>query len=137
MRIEEFTKTSAGKVAKVHDPCTIHYYSDAEPAEVVQVTKSGKTIFIRALKTEVDPNSKGEMGHQDWVWKEGDFVKIREYFDKKTGEYVEFDTPQLSPEPDNYSFFKATLRKDGCYRTVGSNLFVQIGISRKYYCWEM
>lgn len=46
MRCEEFLKTGK-KVPAVGMGCTIHYYSDAEPATVVRFSKSGKTCWIR------------------------------------------------------------------------------------------
>lgn len=42
MRIEELVKAGK-KVPAIGMGCTIHYYSDAEPATVVRFSKSGKT----------------------------------------------------------------------------------------------
>lgn len=40
------------KNPKVGMGCTIHYYSDAEPATVVRVSESGKTCWIRMNDTK-------------------------------------------------------------------------------------
>ena len=51
------------KNPKVGMGCTIHYYSDAEPATVVRVSESGKTCWIRMNDTK----AIGEgFWHQDW-----------------------------------------------------------------------
>lgn len=42
-------------------PCTITHYSDREPAEVISVTPSGKTIKVREMTaTRTDKNGMSE-----------------------------------------------------------------------------
>lgn len=132
MRVEEMIKAGA-EVPTNGMPCTIHYYSDAEPAQVVKISKSGKTAWIRKNIVTVDPNSEGGMGHQDWVIHKDEFSKVGEEWDAKAGKYIDYEEPQLAKKPDGFTFFKITKRKDGCWRTTGSNLFVQLGIARKYF----
>lgn len=117
-------------------PCTIHYYSDAEPAQVVKISKSGKTAWIRKNIVTVDPNSEGGMGHQDWVIHKDEFVKVGQEFDKKTGMYIEYEEPQLAKKPDGFTFFKITKRKDGSWRTTGSDLYISLNQWHKYYDWS-
>lgn len=109
MRIEEFVK-SGKKVPAIGMGCTIHYYSDAEPATVVRFSKSGKTCWIRQNETEADPG-KGEicMGHQNWLIKK-----------------------KFTSEPE----MRVTLRSDGRWRCSKSNLYVELGRQYKYYDWE-
>lgn len=108
MRCEEFLKTGK-KVPAVGMGCTIHYYSDAEPATVVRISKSGKTCWIRKNETEADP-SKGEIciGHQNWLIKK------------------KFTSSEI----------RVSLRSDGRWRCSGSDLYVELGRQYKYYDWE-
>lgn len=114
MRIEEFIGEGKTEVANGM-LCTVHYYSDSEPFKVVRVSASGKTCWIRKLKVESPKNS--EIGHQDWIITD------------------DFAHPDVN-EPDNSSYFKVTLRKNGAWRTVGSSLYVRMGIAQKYYDWS-
>jgi len=108
MRYEELVN-AASDVPKVGGKCTIHLYSDANPCQIVRVSASGKTIWIRENKTEHDPTKEGGMGHQNWLIHENEF------------------------EGDE---MKVTKRKNGQWRTTGSNCFVVIGQWHKYYDWE-
>ena len=121
MRVEEAIKLTKSS-AKVGDKCTLHLYSDSHGCQVVKVSPSGKTIWIRRNVVTVDPSSSKGMRHQDWVLHENEFVTV--------------EGGELAEEPDNYSYYKATLRKDGCYRTTGSDLFVSIGQWHEYYDWS-
>lgn len=109
MRCEEFLK-SGKNVPIVRMGCTIHYYSDAEPATVVRISKSAKTCWIRKNETEADP-SNGEIciGHQNWIIKK-----------------------KFTAEPE----IRVTLRSDGRWRCSKSNLYVELGRQYKYYDWE-
>ena len=121
MRVEEFVGIG-NEDAVVGGKCTVHYFSDSEPCQVVKVSESGKTCWIRVNETTSN-KSKGElgMGHQNWKFEEGVFVKCR---------------GNLAEKPDNYSYFKCTKRKDGKWRTVGSDLYVAMGQWHKYYDWS-
>lgn len=109
MRIEELVKTGKN-VPSIGMGCTIHYYSDAEPATVTRVSTSGKTCWIRRNETEADP-SKGELyiGHQNWI---------------------------IKKEFTNESEMRVSLRNDGQWRCSKSNLYVELGRQHKYYDWE-
>ena len=122
MRIEELTGMGSRAKPEVGDKCTIHLYSDSHACQIVQVSPSGKTIWLRRNVVTVDPSSTGGMGHQDWVLHENEFEKIG-------GE-------ALAEEPDGYTYYKATLRKNGSWRTTGSNLYVAIGQWHEYYDWS-
>lgn len=114
MRIEEFI--GEGKTEVTNGMlCTVHYYSDSEPFKVVRVSASGKTCWIRKLKVESPKNA--EVGHQDWIITD------------------EFERPNVD-NPDGFSYFKVTLRKNGRWRTSKSDLYVQMGIAHKYYDWS-
>lgn len=108
MRIEELVKAGK-KVPAIGMGCTIHYYSDAEPATVTRVSASGKTCWIRRNETEADP-SKGEIciGHQNWMIKK------------------KFTSSEI----------RVSLRSDGRWRCSGSDLYVEFGRQYKYYDWE-
>jgi len=136
MRVEEFTKAGSNVTPVIGCKCTIHYYSDSEPAQIVKISKSGKTAWIRTNVVTVDPNSEGGIGHQDWVIHEDEFCKIHDEWDAKTGKYIKYEKPQLAKNPDNFTFFKITKRKDGSWRTTGSDLYVSLNQWHKYYCWE-
>ena len=114
MRVEEFFGIGENPVVSMD--CTIHYYSDAEPARVVKVSNTGKTCWIRTLKAEADPSKENGMGHQNWI-------------------IGDFENPNVK-EPDNYTYFKCTLRKSGKWRTSRSNLYVEMGRAYKYYDWS-
>lgn len=62
---------------------------------------------------------------------------IHDKWDAKAGKYIEYEKPQLAKNPDNFTFFKITKRKDGSWRTTGSDLYVSLNQWHKYYCWEM
>lgn len=123
MRVEEFAKMGKKECVNIGDKCTLHYYSDSCPAQVVSVSKTGKTAYIRTNKVE----SVGkEMGHQEWAFKEGVF---------ETSHTDEQGNLQLAESPDNHTFFKITKRKDGCWRTSKSNIYVCFGQWKYYYDW--
>lgn len=127
MRVEEWAGMGQAPVVQVGTKCTIHLYSDAHPAEVVKVSKSGKTCYIRRNEVTKDPNSTGGMGHQDWLFKEGDFMKVMNRETKELG---------LIEQPDNYTYYKVTKRKNGAWRTSGSNLYVAMNQWYSYYDWS-
>jgi len=127
MRVEEFFKVGSNVTPVVGGKCTIHYYSDAEPAQIVGMSKSGKTLYIRVNKTESDASKDLYIGHQDWIIKENEFVTTCADDD---GE------PKLADKPDNHSYFKVTKRKDGSWRTVRSNLYVDLNQWKKFYDWS-
>lgn len=132
MRVEEACGFGKGAKPEVGMPCTLHLYSDSQACEVVKVSKSGKTCWIRRNVITVDPSSEGGIGHQDWVIHKGEFVKI--WSDPKT--FKDYTEPQLANVPDNYSYYKVTLRKDGSWRTSKSNEYVQLGVAHEYYDWS-
>ena len=109
MRIEEYTGSGSLDKVEVGMKCTIHFYSDADPCEVVKVSKSGKTCYIRRNEVCHDPSKEGGMGHQNWLIHENEF------------------------EGD---VMKITKRKNGQWRETGSNCFVALGQWKKYYDWE-
>ena len=120
MRVEELIGAGSAKAPRVGAKCTIHYYSDSEPCQVVKA--SAKTIWIRVNESAADESKGGlGMGHQNWKFEEGVFMKCG---------------GKLAEKPDNFSFFKATLRKDGKWRTTGSDLYVAMGQWHKYYDWS-
>lgn len=47
MRIEEWAGMGSADKVEVDTKCTIHFYSDCHPCQVVKVSKSGKTCYIR------------------------------------------------------------------------------------------
>ena len=125
MRIEEWAGAGSNVIPVVGGKCTLHLYSDSHACQIVKVSPSGKTIWLRRNVVTVDPNSEKGMGHQDWVIHENEFMKVRSN-----------QTLCLAEEPDNYTFYKATKRKNGNWRTSGSNLYVQIGVAHEYYDWS-
>ena len=64
MRIEEYCGMGE-KTPFVGMKCTLHYYSDSEPATVTRISKSGKTVWVRENKTEADGTKENGMGHQN------------------------------------------------------------------------
>ena len=127
MRIEEYFGWGCKPEIKVGEKCTIHYYRDSHPAEVVEVSKSGKTCWIRRNVVTADKTKEGGIGHQNWLFKEGGFMKIR---------VDGSEEPQLAEEPDNYTYYKVTKRKNGNWRTTGSDLYVAMGQWHNYYDWS-
>lgn len=132
MRVEEFFGMGSRETPKVGDKCTIHFYSDSHACQVVKVSPSGKTMWIRKNVVTVDPSSTREMGHQDWIIHENEFEKVLQNF--KT--LKEYGKPTLADEPDNFSFFKVTKRKNGNWRTCGSDNYVSLGLWHEYYDWS-
>ena len=133
MRVEEFVGIG-NEDAVVGEKCTVHYFSDSEPCQVVKVSESGKTCWIRKNIVQAD-DSKGDccVGHQNWKIFENEFEKVCVEYKPK---YIEYKEPRLAERPDNYSYFKCTKRKDGKWRTVGSDLYVAMGQWHKHYDWS-
>ena len=127
MRLEEWAGMGKAQKVEVGMKCTIHYYSDSHPAEVVKVSKSGNTCYIRRHEVTADPNSEGGMGHQDWLYKEGDFMKVWNH---------ETEKEELAEKPDNYTYYKVTKRKNGAWRTSRSNCYVAFGQWKEYFDWS-
>ncbi len=127
MRIEEFAGMGSSKQVEVGMKCTIHFYSDCHPCEVVKVSKSGKTCYIRRNVVIADPNKEGGMGHQDWLFKEGDFMTVLDREKKKQ---------VLADKPDNHTYYRVTKRKNGSWRTSGSDLYVCMGQWHNYFDWS-
>ena len=130
MRVEELCGMGSRELPKVGDKCTIHLYSDSHACQIVKVSPSGKTIWIRRNVVTCE-NPEGA-GHQNWNIHENEFVKVRTNF--KTQE--DFENPILIETPDNYSFYKVTQRKNGAWRTSGENLYVALGQWHEYYDWS-
>lgn len=109
MRIEEAVGMGSRATPKVGDKCTMHLYSDSHACQVVRVSKSGKTVWIRRNKVTVSPDSSRGMGHQDWVLHENEF------------------------EGDE---MKITKRRNGDWRETGSSTYVALGQWHEYYDWS-
>lgn len=93
---------------KVGMHCSVSFYSDVEPAQIVKISPSGKTIWIRFNRCE--PAKKDlEIGHQEWKIFENEFTK--------------------------QDMVRVNLNKDGTYRTSGTRNFVNLGEWHKYYDW--
>lgn len=109
MRIEEACRLGSTETPKVGDKCTMHLYSDSHACQVVRVSASGKTMWIRRNKVEHEPGTEGGMGHQNWLKHENIFE----------GEEI-----------------KITKRKNGDWRATGSNCYVSLGMWHEYYDWS-
>lgn len=109
MRIEEAFRMGSPETPKVGDKCTMHLYSDAHACQVVRVSASGKTMWIKRNKVEHEPGTEGGMGHQNWLKHENVFE----------GEEM-----------------KITKRKNGAWRETGSNCYVALGQWHEYYDWS-
>lgn len=94
----------ASEQVRIGMGATICHWSDRSPATVIHVTSSGKTITLQEDKaTRTDNNGMS---------------------DDQSYEY-ERDTQG--------NIYKATLRKDGKYKLVGSKEVVALGVRRKFY----
>ena len=109
MRIEEAARMGSTATPKVGDKCTMHLYSDAHACQVIRVSASGKTMWIKRNKVEHEPGTEGGMGHQNWLKHENVFE----------GEEM-----------------KITKRKNGDWRETGSNCYVALGQWHEYYDWS-
>ena len=127
MRVEEFFWIGSTEKVDVGTKCTIHYYSDAHPAEVVKISKFGKTCWIRRNEVKADLSKECGIGHQNWLYKEGDFMKIHSSANIES---------HLAEQPDNYTYYKVTKRKNGEWRTSRSNLYIQMNCWHNYYDWS-
>lgn len=83
MRIEEYIGAGEEK-AEVGMKCTLHYYSDAEPATVTRISKSGKTCWVRKNKTDV---KEFEIGHQNWIITDELQGEEKRFFCTKSGRW--------------------------------------------------
>lgn len=128
MRIEEFCGMGSNEKPTVGMKCTLHLYSDSHACQIVKVSSSGKTIWIR--RNVVTCEKPEGAGHQNWNIHENEFEKVVSDFGRYSNKPVLIDTP------DNYSFYKATLRKDGKWRTSGENIYVALGQWHEYYDWS-
>ena len=109
MRYEEYAGVGSDGIPKVGDKCTMHLFSDANPCQVIRVSASGKTMWIKENETEHDKSKEGGMGHQNWLIHENKFI----------GDEM-----------------RITKRKDGQWRESGSNCYVALSQWKKYYDWE-
>lgn len=109
MRMEEKLGYGSTETPKVGDKCSEHWFSDCHACQVVKISKSGKTIWIRQNKVVADQTKELGMGHQHWIIFENEFEG---------------------------SEHKVTLRKDGKWRSTGTNNYVSIGQWHEYYDWE-
>ena len=109
MTLSEYNNVGSTEMPKVGDKCTMHLFSDSNPCQVVRVSKSGATMWIRENKTEADPSKECGMGHQNWLIHENEFI----------GDVM-----------------RITHRKNGQWRETGSNCFVALGQWKKFYDWE-
>ena len=131
MRVEELCGMGSSEKPTVGMKCTLHLYSDSHACQIVKVSPSGKTIWFRRNVVTVDPKSDAGAGHQDWIIHDNEFVKVA--YDYKN--HKSYRKPTLTDSPDNYSYYKATLRKDGKWRTSGSDTYVALGQWYEYYDW--
>lgn len=83
---------------------TICYWSDREPATVVRVSESGKTIFLQE-DSYIRTDNNGTSEDQSYIY-------------------------NLNP---NGRVHCATLRKDGSYKLTKSKTQIVLGSRRKYY----
>jgi hypothetical protein len=89
---------------QIGTPATLCYYTDREPATVIDFTKSKKYIFLQEDKSI----------RQDNNW----FSEDQKY--------------NYEPDP-KCLIHKAALCKDGRYRIVGTSTTVSLGSKRKYH----
>lgn len=83
---------------------TIYYYSDREPATIIEISPSGKRIVLREDKSiRLDNNGMSEC-----------------------------QSYRYEPDPDG-KIHAATLRKDGTYRLIGGKTVVSLGDRRHYH----
>ena len=109
MRIEEAARMGSTATPRVGDKCTMHLYSDSWACQVVRVSESGKTMWIKRNKVEHEPGTEGGMGHQNWLKHENVFE----------GEEM-----------------KITKRKNGDWRETCSNCYGSLGQWHEYYDWS-
>lgn len=97
-------KSTTSNLPEIGMGATIIYYSDREPATVIQVTHNGKRIVLQEdFAKRTDNNGMSES--QDY---------------------------EYSTNP-NGTIHIATKRKNGEYRLVGEKTLVHLGARRKYY----
>lgn len=88
----------------IGEGATVHIGSDSYPYTIIDVSDSGKTIYLRQDKVErTDSNGMSELQEYN-------------YFPNPEGEEI-----------------KATLRKNGAWKTTKDNCPVTIGVRRRYY----
>jgi hypothetical protein len=88
----------------IGEGATVSIGSDSYPYTIIDVSESGKTIYLREDKVErTDSNGMSE---------------IQEY--------------KYSPNLEGQEI-KATKRKNGAWKTTGDNRLVSIGVRRRYY----
>ena len=109
MRVEELAGMGSKATPKVGDKCTMHLFSDSHACQVVRVSKSGKTMWVKRNVVTADKTKEGGMGHQNWILHENEF---------EGGE------------------MKITLRRNGQWRETGSNTYVALGQWHEYYDWS-
>ena len=109
MRVEEFGRMGSREAPKVGDKCTMHLYSDSHACQVVRVSPSGKTMWIKRNVVTADKTKELGMGHQDWILHENEF------------------------EGDE---MKITLRRNGDWREEYSGTYVALGQWHEYYDWS-
>ena len=89
---------------QIGDGATVHIGSDSNPYTIIDVSASGKTIMLKADKVErIDNNGMSDIQEYKYFW---------------------------DPEGEE---LKATKRKNGSWKIVGTNMIVSIGIRRKFF----
>jgi len=89
---------------KVGDGATLMYWSDREPATIIEINKSGKTIKIQRDKaTRVDDNGMSE---------------VQEY--------------EFERDHDGI-IYTVSKRKNGLWKIRGTETVVRVGVRDKYY----
>jgi hypothetical protein len=83
---------------------TINYWSDRDPATVIQVLHNGRRLILQKdIAVRIDTNGMSECQDYDFF-----------------------------PDAEG-SILHASLRKDGTYRLIGSQTTVHLGSRRKYH----
>ena len=91
-------------MAEVGGGATIQHWTDRTACTVIKISKSGKTVWMQEDHAKrVDNNGMSDQ---------------QEY--------------EYSCDP-NGKIYKATLRKDGCYRLTGTKNVIRFDVRRKYY----
>ena len=120
------------KELKTGTKCTVHFFGDSKACQIVAISEDEKTIWLRRNLVTVKETSSKEEGHQDWEIHENEFLKVMTNFNTMEN----YREPILIDEPDEYSYFEATLRPDRTWRTVKSNSLVRIGKWFEFYNWQ-
>lgn len=82
-------------------PCTINYWSDCDPAEIVEI--KGKSIFIRCMDAKVIRGS-GHDGSAEYEYSSNPDNGIREFTLRKNGRYYPKGSTMKSGNPLSLGF---------------------------------